>query len=624
MEKEVSKKPNLDELVNGIQDLVYVTDPKRRIIYANSAFANIFRYPTPNDLIGKSISSLYVNREHRRLLEQSMRERGGRVINYFVYVERLTGERFYLSVDSNWIDNDANKGIEGTGRDLTELIDFIGPFFQLNLDGVLTFCSLSFALLFGFVGPELVIGKNIQDLLTETQPFVEICEQVLSKSDNQRSLKAKRYMHASASSPILIKLNVSRIVQIVNDHKEIVGYQGMFEDVTAVEEARIELEEYHSILKLLTEKSEDAIYVIQGEKLKFVNPTFCNMVEHAENELLEMPYLELIHPDDRKEVDIKVRRKLAREEMPAYNFRIVSKTGKERIVRASSGYCTVRKVDSVYGYLRDITDELHHEEELTRKIEEHTHSLKEALEDKRVLLDTVVHEMDAPIVAIRGTTERLIAGIGTEAMAIPRQLTKLGDINDLCQLVFMMVRNVSLAESEVLGRAKEIKCLHLERDLITKAMNFMKPLLRNKGLPVDRMEIHLRGTPPYIRVNDDLFLQVFFNLFSNSVKYSKADTNAFRIEITSDYSTSRNLVLRFSDWGIGIPEGESLMIFDKRKRGSNARNSLGMGLGLWVARKILKTYKCDIWVDNLFEPTTLAIRVPSNLLTDKISEGGTE
>lgn len=553
-----------------------------------------------------------------------MRKRGGRVVNYFVYVERSTGERFYLSVDSNWIDNEESKGIEGTGRDLTELIDFLGPFFQVDLQGVLTFCSLLFARLFGFDGPEVLIGSNIKDLLAETQPFVRICEEAVNRSDNYRYLNVKRYVKEGILAPMLVKMNVSWIIQTVNAHKEIVGYQGTFEDITAVEEARIELEEYHRILKLLTEKSEDAIYVIQGEKLKFVNPTFCYMVERAENELLEMPYLDLIHPNDRKEVDIKVRRKLAREEMPAYNFRIVSKTGKERIVRASSGYCTVRKVDSVYGYLRDITDELRHEEELTRKIEEHTHSLKEALEDKRVLLDTVVHEMDAPIVAIRGTTERLISGIGTEAMAIPRQLTKLGDINDLCQLVFMMVRNVSLAESEVFGRAKEIKCLHLERDLITKAMNFMKPLLRNKGLPVDRMEIHLRGTPPYIRVNDDLFLQVFFNLFSNAVKYSKVDTNAFRIEITSDYSTSRNLVLRFSDWGIGIPEGESLMIFDKRKRGSNARNSLGMGLGLWVARKILNTYNCDIWVDKLFEPTTLAIRVPNHLLTDKISGGETK
>lgn len=37
MEEKVSKKLNSEELVNGIQDLVYVTDPQRRIIYANQA-----------------------------------------------------------------------------------------------------------------------------------------------------------------------------------------------------------------------------------------------------------------------------------------------------------------------------------------------------------------------------------------------------------------------------------------------------------------------------------------------------------------------------------------------------------------------------------------------------------
>lgn len=612
---------NLEDLFNGLQDLVYITDPKRRIILANQAFADIFRCSSPDELKGKYISDLYVVPKHRNLFEESLRIRGGRVVNYFVYVKRSTDEPFCLSVDSNWINYIESNGIQGTGRDLTDLVNFLGGFFQVNLQGVLTFCSPLLANIFGFTGPEFLIGKKAEDLISETRTFLEICQEAALNSNGNCLLNAKRYTKEGIFLPMRIEMNVIQITQIVKGSLEVVGYQGTFEDVTSAEETRNELKESHRMLELLTAKSQDGVYVIQGENLKLINPTFCFIVERNENELKDTPYLDLIHPEDRNYVRIEVERKLSGEDRPPYDFRILTKTRGERTVRAFSGHCTMKKVDSVYGYLRDITDEQQHEKELKTKIEERTYKLEESLEYQRSLLDTVVHEIDAPAVAIRGIVERLISGIARDKMDIPKQILKLRDIHDLCHLLFVLEKNVILAEAEEMGGAKNVKFWHLEKELINKAVNFMKPLLRNRDLPLDCIFVYLSGIPSYLKVNGDLFLQVFFNLLSNAIKCAYEDPNKFRIEIKSEFSSAKGITLYFSDWGIGVPENDLNVIFEKRKRGTNVINSPGMGLGLWVTKRILSAYNSTITVERRFQPTTFAIKIPNFLIFDKKPEG---
>lgn len=622
MFEDMARKLTLDKLVNGIQDLIYITDADRRIRYANRPFADIFGYSSEKELDGMPIGALYVDPQHRVLFEDTIFQRGGRVTNYFVYVKRKSGEPFCLSVDSNWIDGDRTKGIEGTGRDLTELVEFLGAFFQINTDGRLLFCSPHFASLFGYEGPESLIGTDMRDLFVEGESLPAICQRILEEPGQPQVLTATRILKGKETQEIRVRLNMGTITQPAKtssrSSSQIVGYQGTFQDITVSEHAVKALAESQSVQQLLLSKSQDAIYVIQGDKLALVNPAMCSMLGYTEQELLGTQYAEIIHEDDLGMVDDEVRMKLSGEERPPYNFRVIAKTGRERIVRAFSGRCVIEGVDSLYGYLRDVTDTLRREDELRRKIEEHTRSLELALEDNKLLLDTVVHEMDAPTVAIRGTVERLRGGISKGDMPANRQMRKLEDIDDLCQLMFMLERNVSIAESEEAKLKKDVDYWHLERELIAKAVYFMKPLLRNKELPLDRVSVYLRGAPAYMKVNGELFLQVFFNLLSNAVKCAREDPGSFAIEVKSTYFHAEGLTLYFSDWGIGIPKGETKIIFEKRKKGSATRNTPGMGLGLWVAQKILRVYGCSIWVERRVDPTTFAIRIPGYLLTDAL------
>ncbi|MBL7128690.1 MAG: HAMP domain-containing histidine kinase [Ignavibacteria bacterium] len=248
-----------------------------------------------------------------------------------------------------------------------------------------------------------------------------------------------------------------------------------------------------------------------------------------------------------------------------------------------------------------------------KRIKEHTKNIYEALEYEKTLLDTVIHELDAPTVAIRGTAERLSKGIINNMLSIPNQILKLSNIDDLCQLIFMLYRNVHIAQSEELRDSQKVDHWNLQRDIVDGVINFMKPLFRNRGLPLDTTEVYLRGSPTYLIVNRELFQQVFFNLFSNAIKCSTTDNENFKVEINSEYDPKKGLKIYFKDWGIGIPQGEQENIFEKRKRGSNALYQSGMGMGLWVIRRILNDFDCCISVISNSNPTTFTISIPNSL-----------
>jgi len=82
--------------------------------------------------------------------------------------------------------------------------------------------------------------------------------------------------------------------------------------------------------------------------------------------------------------------------------------------------------------------------------------------------------------------------------------------------------------------------------------------------------------------------QIFINIIGNAVKYSSSIVDA-KIEIYSE-KTDKGTVYFVRDNGIGIPEPELDKIFCISKRGSNALEYQGNGIGLCLAKRIIERY----------------------------------
>ncbi len=96
-----------------------------------------------------------------------------------------------------------------------------------------------------------------------------------------------------------------------------------------------------------------------------------------------------------------------------------------------------------------------------------------------------------------------------------------------------------------------------------------------------------------VRVDPDRIRQVLGNLLINAAKYSPTGTT---IRLVMSHTASGRVLVEVIDEGYGIPEEEMPYILKKFGRGRDAesRQAPGLGLGLYVVRRILRAHGTDL------------------------------
>lgn len=98
-----------------------------------------------------------------------------------------------------------------------------------------------------------------------------------------------------------------------------------------------------------------------------------------------------------------------------------------------------------------------------------------------------------------------------------------------------------------------------------------------------------------IKTDYDKLRQIFTNLISNAFKYTETG------KITFGCKTNNKTIEFFvNDTGIGIPEKEKNLVFDRFYRGSNVNESKtrGTGLGLSIVKELVDLLGGKIWVES--------------------------
>ncbi|MDZ4844894.1 MAG: ATP-binding protein [Chitinophagales bacterium] len=106
------------------------------------------------------------------------------------------------------------------------------------------------------------------------------------------------------------------------------------------------------------------------------------------------------------------------------------------------------------------------------------------------------------------------------------------------------------------------------------------------------------------------FTSLLQNLVENAIKYSPAPAE---VEVKL-HKSANTFVLEVKDNGIGIPEKERNLIFNKFYRIGNedTRNTKGTGIGLFIVKKIVEMHKGNITVaDNQPKGTAITVEFPA-------------
>ena len=103
--------------------------------------------------------------------------------------------------------------------------------------------------------------------------------------------------------------------------------------------------------------------------------------------------------------------------------------------------------------------------------------------------------------------------------------------------------------------------------------------------------------------------QVIMNIVSNAIKYT---ADGGKISITAG-TAGKSVFVKVSDNGVGIPEKDLPMLFERFYRVDKARSRAtgGTGLGLSIAKEIINQHNGDIRIESVYgEGTDVTIALP--------------
>jgi signal transduction histidine kinase len=124
------------------------------------------------------------------------------------------------------------------------------------------------------------------------------------------------------------------------------------------------------------------------------------------------------------------------------------------------------------------------------------------------------------------------------------------------------------------------------------------------------LTFHLPPKFPPMQGDRDKITLAVHNLIANSLKYTPTGG---RVDVSVEFS-NQQLAIQVKDTGIGISEEEQDKVFDRFYRAKDTRVSkiTGTGLGLTLAREVVRLHGGDIHVDSkLDHGSTFTLTIPT-------------
>lgn len=243
---------------------------------------------------------------------------------------------------------------------------------------------------------------------------------------------------------------------------------------------------------------------------------------------------------------------------------------------------------------------------------------KNLLQLKEDFTNMVVHELRAPLTAIKGASQLMTQANGLGQSEQVRLLSIIQEqSNRLLEEVSSLLDAAKL-ESGKFTIEKEKTDLGT---LISGRLSFFAPQIQTKHLTLEK---DIKSNLPQVSLDPFRIGQVINNLVSNSIKFTpeggkitvKAKYNNY-----NGYNNYKNYIsVSISDTGIGIPPDRQKDLFTKFSQASpeggqahstQLAEGKGTGLGLFIAKGIVEAHGGKITLQSEFNKgTTITFTIP--------------
>ena len=143
------------------------------------------------------------------------------------------------------------------------------------------------------------------------------------------------------------------------------------------------IQESEKKYKTLIENASQSISVVIDGKIMYANPKSEEIIGYPLNELIGLPFLDLVHPDDLERIKERYKKRTKGEKLSRFvQYRMISKKGKVKWFETNGVLIPWGKESGVMYFTNDITERKKAEKEL---------------EDKVFMLNLILSSLDAGI-----------------------------------------------------------------------------------------------------------------------------------------------------------------------------------------------------------------------------------
>ncbi len=231
--------------------------------------------------------------------------------------------------------------------------------------------------------------------------------------------------------------------------------------------------------------------------------------------------------------------------------------------------------------------------ELERRVEELARakrSLEERERERTELFGEISHELQTPLVSIRGYTQMILEGRLGKINEEQRRGLEV-TLRNVDRMVEMIENLLALARAD---RGGEPELEEVEVEPVVRGI-----VERHQGAArAKRVELAVRLEAPGARVlaERDGFERVLDNLVGNAIKFNR---EGGRVEVAVRQGPAPGfLEVSVADTGPGIPEDERERIFERFWRGRTSAGVPGSGIGLATVKSLVERHGGWIAVDS--------------------------
>ncbi|WP_424358073.1 PAS domain S-box protein [Methanocella sp. MCL-LM] len=349
-------------------------------------------------------------------------------------------------------------------------------------------------------------------------------------------------------------------------------------DITERKKSDLALKESEEKFRVLAELSPTAIFMYQGTRLVYANPTASQFTGFSQEEIVQKQFWEMVHPRYREMVRQYGLARQRGEPVPSqYEIQYISKSGETRWAQFTAGQ--IEYLGKPAGIVTAVDMTERKQGEL---------ALSEAKAHAELYVDLMGHDINNMNQASLGFLEIISDKLESTGSLSRADLQLIASAVESLKNSSSLINSVRKLQKEKRGGLKPI----------LTDVNRMLAEVKEQFSAVPGRNVSITFSSDYhctVQANE-LLKDVFVNIVGNAIKHSQGD-----ITINIYLKPAAELEQLFcrveiEDNGPGISDEKKKAIL---QRSVQDRSKLtGKGLGLYLVRTLIDDYGGRIWVED--------------------------